>query len=151
MVWVVVNWGGNNATFSQQLLTQVTDQLLALGQVRVMAVQHCHCTDARGWQDVGIYSSPSMWASTVGSTWQSNTSFPLWCDASWRVRHVRECDICCRYSNDDNDQSFDDFEPFGGWTQPFVKVCMRWMCDCVETDVHAAVQPGQCDVRESFS
>ena len=28
-----------------------------------------------------------------------------------------------RYSSDDNQLSFEDWVPFGGWTQPYMKAC----------------------------
>ena len=67
-----------------------------------------------------------MWADTVTASWQSNTSFPLWYSAT--VFDIICCHGRCRYSSDDGQQNFDDFVPFGGWTQPYMKVPIPMVC-----------------------
>jgi hypothetical protein len=57
---------------------------------------------ARG-VNVGTYASEYEWSITVGSSCTSASSTPLW------------------YAHYDNDPSFSDFAPFGGWTTPAVK------------------------------
>lgn len=32
-----------------------------------------------------------------------------------------DCSYCHRYAHYDNDPSFDDFSPFGGWSNPAMK------------------------------
>jgi hypothetical protein len=51
---------------------------------------------------VGIYSSHYEWGLVCGS-WSGLSSFPCW------------------YADYDGEQNFDDFESYGGWTQPNVK------------------------------
>ncbi|KAL1918876.1 uncharacterized protein VTP21DRAFT_2898 [Calcarisporiella thermophila] len=56
---------------------------------------------ARG-KRVGVYASKSQWDPIVGN-WDGMKSYPLW------------------YPHYDNDKSFNDFKPFGGWTKPYMK------------------------------
>jgi len=56
-----------------------------------------------GGQPVGVYASNAMWSSIAGSSCTVGASKPLW------------------YPHYDNNPSFSDFQPFGGWTQPFMK------------------------------
>ena len=51
----------------------------------------------------GIYTSESQWNSITDNSAQFGSDIPLW------------------YAHYDNDQSFTDFESFGGWTQPSMK------------------------------
>mmetsp|Transcript_7828 Transcript_7828/g.7690 ORF Transcript_7828/g.7690 Transcript_7828/m.7690 type:complete len:141 (-) Transcript_7828:39-461(-) len=53
--------------------------------------------------DVGIYTSRTEWASIVGLNWSGVSWADLW------------------YYNYDNQANFKDFQPFGGWTKPFMK------------------------------
>ncbi|ELR21707.1 glycosyl hydrolase [Acanthamoeba castellanii str. Neff] len=53
-------------------------------------------------QTVGIYTSQYQWSSIMGS-WTGASRFPLW------------------YAHYDNNPSFSDFSPFGGWNQPAIK------------------------------
>merc|ERR1712093_132686 len=53
-------------------------------------------------QTVGIYNSQYQWSSIMGS-WTGASRFPLW------------------YAHYDNNPSFSDFSPFGGWNQPAIK------------------------------
>ena len=57
---------------------------------------------ARG-KTPGIYSSYYNWESIVGVSWDGVKNLPLW---------------YCHY---DNDPSFRDFKPFGGWSKPAIK------------------------------
>jgi GH25 family lysozyme M1 (1,4-beta-N-acetylmuramidase) len=52
---------------------------------------------------VGIYTNYNNWVSIVGADWEALKHFPLW------------------YAHYDNDDSFSDFEPFGGWREPSMK------------------------------
>lgn len=54
-------------------------------------------------QHVGIYSSYYNWQSIVGLGWTGVSEYPLW------------------YAHYDNNPSFSDFSPFGGWKTPNVK------------------------------
>ena len=111
---MVAGWAANT-TFNQLLLAQVSGALAELGQVR----RHVgiHSSSA---QDIGIYSSPSFWSATVGASYVLNASLPLWCDVASGLHHHTTGG---RYSNDDGEMSYDDWEPFGGWTQPYMKAC----------------------------
>lgn len=57
---------------------------------------------ARG-KTPGIYSSYYNWKSIVGISWDGVKDVPLW------------------YAHYDNDPSFRDFTPFGGWSKPAIK------------------------------
>ena len=50
----------------------------------------------------GIYSSSSQWSPIMGGTSQFS-QYPLW------------------YAHYDNNPSFSDFSPFGGWSSPAIK------------------------------
>ncbi|KAG2222908.1 hypothetical protein INT45_013539 [Circinella minor] len=53
----------------------------------------------------GVYASKVQWTSITGSVdWELDSSVPLW------------------YPHYDDVMSFDDFESFGGWTTPTIKV-----------------------------
>jgi len=52
---------------------------------------------------VGIYTNLNNWSSIVGQSWSSCSSLPLW------------------YAHYDNTADFDDFQAFGGWTDPYMK------------------------------
>lgn len=54
-------------------------------------------------QSVGIYSSYYNWQSIVGLGWTGCSGLPLW------------------YAHYDNNPSFSDFTPFGGWKTPAIK------------------------------
>jgi GH25 family lysozyme M1 (1,4-beta-N-acetylmuramidase) len=54
-------------------------------------------------QTVGIYSSYYNWQSIVGLGWTGCSQYPLW------------------YAHYDNNPSFSDFNPFGGWKTPAIK------------------------------
>eukprot|EP01132_Coremiostelium_polycephalum_P000941 gene941-1193_t len=51
---------------------------------------------------VGVYTSASQWIPIMGD-WSGGASFPLW------------------YAHYDNNPSFSDFSPFGGWSRPSIK------------------------------
>ncbi|EGG24960.1 glycoside hydrolase family 25 protein [Cavenderia fasciculata] len=51
---------------------------------------------------VGIYTSASQWIPIMGN-WAGGASFPLW------------------YAHYDDNPSFSDFQPFGGWNTPAIK------------------------------
>ena len=51
---------------------------------------------------LGVYTSRSQWEPIMGD-WNGGSSFPLW------------------YAHYDNNPSFSDFSPFGGWNQPAIK------------------------------
>lgn len=53
--------------------------------------------------DCGVYSSASQWVPLFGSSFTAGSSLPLW------------------YAHYDNEQSFNDFSPFGGWSTPYMK------------------------------
>ena len=54
-------------------------------------------------QTVGVYTNYYNWQSIVGVNWPGCASLPLW------------------YAHYDNNPSFTDFTPFGGWTHPSIK------------------------------
>jgi len=56
-----------------------------------------------GGHSVGVYASSSMWSEIAGSSCTIGSSKPLW------------------YAHYDNNPSFSDFQPFGGWTKPYMK------------------------------
>eukprot|EP01102_Stenamoeba_stenopodia_P009922 TRINITY_DN294_c0_g1_i2.p1 TRINITY_DN294_c0_g1~~TRINITY_DN294_c0_g1_i2.p1 ORF type:complete len:410 (-),score=61.92 TRINITY_DN294_c0_g1_i2:121-1350(-) len=58
---------------------------------------------AAGSHPVGVYVSAAMWTEVAGSSCNVGASKPLW------------------YPHFDNDPSFSDFSPFGGWTKPAMK------------------------------
>jgi len=51
---------------------------------------------------LGIYTSASQWIPIMGE-WDGGSSFPLW------------------YAHYDDNPSFSDFSPFGGWSSPSIK------------------------------
>lgn len=53
----------------------------------------------------GIYSSYYQWENIVGLSWNvpANRKYPIW------------------YAHYDNEASFSDFKPFGGWSRPYSK------------------------------
>jgi len=53
-------------------------------------------------QTVGVYTSASQWGPIMGN-WNGGASLPLW------------------YAHYDNNPSFSDFSPFGGWNRPAMK------------------------------
>jgi len=55
-----------------------------------------------GGSRIGIYSNAYEWGQVVGG-WEGVSSFPLW------------------YADYDGEQNYNDFSPFGGWTQPNIK------------------------------
>jgi len=52
---------------------------------------------------LGIYTSLNNWSQIVGADWSGASSLPLW------------------YAHYDNNPSFGDFSPFGGWNTPAIK------------------------------
>lgn len=52
---------------------------------------------------VGIYTNLNNWSSIVGQSWSSCSTLPLW------------------YAHYDNNADFDDFQSFGGWSDPYMK------------------------------
>ncbi len=52
---------------------------------------------------VGIYTNYNNWDLIVGLSWDELSTLPLW------------------YANYDGQLNFDDFKPFGGWSQPTMK------------------------------
>ncbi|CAG9314781.1 unnamed protein product [Blepharisma stoltei] len=54
-------------------------------------------------QTVGIYTSRTEWSTIVGLNWSGVSWAGLW------------------YYNYDNQQNFNDFQPFGGWTSASIK------------------------------
>ena len=54
-------------------------------------------------QHVGIYTSYNNWSNIVGISWAGVSSHPLW------------------YAHYDNNPSFSDFTPYGGWKTPSIK------------------------------
>jgi len=59
------------------------------------------CTSAN--VKCGVYTSASQWNPIMGSSFTGGSSLPLW------------------YAHYDNNPSFSDFSPFGGWTKPSMK------------------------------
>lgn len=57
---------------------------------------------ARRHVALGIYTSASQWGPITGD-WTGGSRYPLW------------------YAHYDNNPSFSDFAPFGGWTHPSIK------------------------------
>jgi GH25 family lysozyme M1 (1,4-beta-N-acetylmuramidase) len=53
-------------------------------------------------QNIGIYTSASQWGPIMGG-WTGASQFPLW------------------YAHYDDNPSFSDFVPFGGWSSPNIK------------------------------
>lgn len=53
--------------------------------------------------NMGVYTSASQWDPIMGSGYTGGSSLPLW------------------YAHYDNNPSFSDFSPFGGWTKPNMK------------------------------
>lgn len=53
--------------------------------------------------DIGVRTLESHWVPIVGSSYTGGSAFPLW------------------YAHHDGKRSFDDFTPFGGWTEPSMK------------------------------
>jgi len=53
-------------------------------------------------QNIGVYTSASQWDPIMGGS-TSGSPFPLW------------------YAHYDDNPSFSDFSPFGGWSQPSLK------------------------------
>jgi len=51
---------------------------------------------------MGVYTSKSQWEPIMGN-WAGGSSLPLW------------------YAHYDNNPSFSDFSPFGGWSRPSIK------------------------------
>lgn len=51
---------------------------------------------------IGIYTSASQWEPIMGN-WDGGRQHPLW------------------YAHYDDNPSFSDFRPFGGWTRPSIK------------------------------
>jgi len=51
---------------------------------------------------IGVYTSASQWGPIMGS-YTGGSAYPLW------------------YAHYDGNPSFDDFSPFGGWSQPAIK------------------------------
>ncbi|KAF2077704.1 hypothetical protein CYY_001021 [Polysphondylium violaceum] len=51
---------------------------------------------------IGIYTSASQWGPIMGN-WDGGKAYPLW------------------YAHYDNNPSFSDFSPFGGWSTPYMK------------------------------
>eukprot|EP00029_Vermamoeba_vermiformis_P012960 TRINITY_DN78_c0_g1_i1.p1 TRINITY_DN78_c0_g1~~TRINITY_DN78_c0_g1_i1.p1 ORF type:complete len:209 (-),score=36.46 TRINITY_DN78_c0_g1_i1:98-724(-) len=51
---------------------------------------------------LGVYTSLSQWQPIMGD-WNGGSAFPLW------------------YAHYDNNPSFSDFSPFGGWSSPAIK------------------------------
>jgi len=71
-------------------------------------------------QNLGIYTSDSQWSPITGG-WTGASSYPLW------------------YAHYDNNPSFDDFNSFGGWTQPTIKQYQGDATECssdVDLDWH---------------
>lgn len=58
---------------------------------------------ATAHKNVGIYASEYQWSDIMGSSYTGGSSHQLW------------------YAHYDNDPSFSDFKPFGGWTKPSIK------------------------------
>lgn len=54
-------------------------------------------------QHIGVYTNYYNWQAIVGLSWTGCSSLPLW------------------YAHYDNNPSFSDFVPFGGWTTPSIK------------------------------
>ena len=52
---------------------------------------------------IGVYTSERDWRHIVGLDWTNLHELPLW------------------YSHFDNNPTFSDFLPFGGWTKPSIK------------------------------
>ena len=52
---------------------------------------------------LGVYTSSSQCKPIMGSTYDGGSQYPLW------------------YAHYDNNPSFSDFAPFGGWTTPDMK------------------------------
>ena len=52
---------------------------------------------------LGVYTSASQWNPIMGSGFTGGAAYPLW------------------YAHYDNNPSFSDFSPFGGWTKPNIK------------------------------
>ena len=55
--------------------------------------------DFRG-KGIGIYTSERNWSNLMGLDYTVGSVYPLW------------------YAHYDNQPNFDDFQPFGGWTEP---------------------------------
>ncbi|CAL6027029.1 Glycosyl_hydrolase family 25 protein [Hexamita inflata] len=68
-----------------------------------------------GANRVGVYSNWNQWSQIVGSSWTGAQPHQLW------------------YPHYDNWQSFDDFQPFGGWTRPSIK---QYLGDNPECSTH---------------
>ncbi|EFA86220.1 hypothetical protein PPL_00782 [Heterostelium album PN500] len=60
---------------------------------------------------VGVYTSESQWEPIMGS-WTGGADYPLW------------------YAHYDNNPSFSDFVPFGGWKKPHAKQYEGSVSDC---------------------
>eukprot|EP01032_Pedospumella_encystans_P014968 gene14968-17166_t len=72
------------------------------------------CQQTKG-VSCGMLSSPSTWKNILGSesyTYAPATTMPLW------------------YSSLNNVTSFDDFVPFGGYTQPYAKQFVYMLGEC---------------------
>ena len=63
-------------------------------------------------QTVGVVTSKAQWTSIMGDSYTKGSPFPLW------------------YTQGNNIASFDDFVPFGGWTQPVMKQWTRTDAVC---------------------
>ncbi|CAF3955875.1 unnamed protein product [Rotaria sordida] len=60
----------------------------------------------------GIYTSRYQWISIMNDATKFSSNSPLW------------------YAHYDNDQSFRDFQSFGGWTQPLIKQFISDVKEC---------------------
>lgn len=58
---------------------------------------------ASRYKPTGVYASESQWSSIMGSSYTGGSSHQLW------------------YAHYDEDPSFSDFRPFGGWSKPAMK------------------------------
>ena len=63
---------------------------------------------------IGIYTNLDSWRSIVGVDWNGTQNYTLW------------------YGHHDNNASFSDFSPFGGWTDPMIK---QYTVDAKECNV----------------
>ncbi|CAL5986176.1 Glycosyl_hydrolase family 25 protein [Hexamita inflata] len=68
-----------------------------------------------GANRVGVYSNWVQWQAIVGQNWTGAQPHQLW------------------YPHYDNWQSFDDFKPFGGWTNPSIKQYHNSVDECSTT------------------
>ncbi len=78
-------------------------------------------------QNVGVYTSASQWEPIMGS-FTGGSSFPLWSVSMMMILLLLFFFFfffflvsSCRYAHYDNNPSFSDFSPFGGWSKPAMK------------------------------